>query len=238
MPPSVTIVIPIHNEAGFLPIALPDLIGQLSATDTVWNVLLVENGSSDNTAEVARQLGSGWPIEVIEHPEPDYGAAMRAGFLAGTGDWIVNFDIDYYSGTFLTKALALSENADLVIASKRDPGSQDRRGFVRRLATFVFNLVLRTFFSSKVSDTHGMKAFRHNLVAQVAPQVVSRKDIFDTELVLRAERLGYRIVEVPVIVEEMRVTRSSLWRRAPRTLRGLLQLRSTFAKERRNTTSR
>jgi hypothetical protein len=137
---------------------------------------------------------------------------------------VVNFDIDYFSADFLRRVLEL-EGIDLVIASKRDPGSEDRRPLIRRVATRVFNLLLRTILGSRVSDTHGMKAFRRGLVDALAPQVVSRQDLFDTELVVRAERAGYRIEEVPVVVEEMRVARSSLVKRAPRTVVGLFRIR-------------
>jgi hypothetical protein len=77
-----------------------------------------------------------------------------------------------------------------------------------------------------------MKAFRKDLVDRLTPQVVSRQDLFDTELVIRAERAGYRIREVPVVVEEMRVARSSLVKRVPRTIRGLLRIRRTLSGQR------
>ena len=77
-----------------------------------------------------------------------------------------------------------------------------------------------------------MKGFRRNLVDDIAPQVISTTDLFDTELVVRAERAGYRIVEVPVIVEEMRTARSSLIRRAPRTVIGLLRMRRFLPRDR------
>jgi len=79
-----------------------------------------------------------------------------------------------------------------------------------------------------VSDTHGMKALRRAVVDEIAPRVVSRQDLFDTELVIRAERAGYRITEVPVIVDEQRQARSSLLRRVPRTLRGVWRIRRSL----------
>jgi hypothetical protein len=85
--------------------------------------------------------------------------------------------------------------------------------------------MLRTILGSKVSDTHGMKAFRRSLVDDLAGLVVSRKDLYDTELVVRAERNGYRIVEIPVVVEEIRAARSSLVKRVPRTVVGLVRIR-------------
>jgi len=224
----VTVVVPIYNEARFLPEALPKLIAAVEEVGVDYTIRLVENGSTDDTAGVARSLVGDANVVVHSMPSPDYGAAMREGFLTSEGDWVVNFDIDYFSGAFLTELLDQPDEVDLVIGSKRDPRSDDRRPFIRRLATAVFNLLLTVILRSRVSDTHGMKGFRRGLVDDVVPNVVSTQDLFDTELVVRAERAGYRIVEVPVVVEEMRTAKSSLIKRAPRTLVGLIRMRRTL----------
>ena len=225
MTPTLVVVVPIYNEADFIPTALPSLISTMNEVDVPYRVLLVENGSRDGTAEVAKRFASCSPVEIISLPDADYGAAMRTGFLEADGAWIVNFDIDYFSADFLRSVLNQPADVDLVIASKRDPASDDRRSPLRRIATFVFNLLLRSILASRVSDTHGMKGFRSVLITDLAPQVVSTQDLFDTELVVRAERAGYTIVEVPVTVEELRSAKSSLIKRAPRTVIGLLKIR-------------
>ncbi|MFV1960976.1 MAG: glycosyltransferase family 2 protein, partial [Acidimicrobiia bacterium] len=155
----------------------------------------------------------------------------RHGFDRASGDWVVNFDIDYFSADFLAVVLAQPDSVDLVIGSKRDPESEDRRPLIRRIATGVFNILLRVILGSGVSDTHGMKGFRIGLVESLTPHVVSTKDLFDTELVVRAERGGYEIVEVPVTVEELRTAKSSLIKRAPRTVMGLLKIRRILSTE-------
>lgn len=226
MNPTISVVVPVYNEADFVPEALPKLVQEMDAVGVSYRILLVENGSTDDTAETARRVAAGMPVDVLSLPVPDYGAAMRQGFLASEGEWVINFDIDYFSADFVRVVLGQPDTVDLVIASKRDPESEDRRPAIRRLATRVFNLLLRTILASGVSDTHGMKGFRGKLVDDLAPQVASTQDLFDTELVIRAERAGYRIVEVPVKVEEIRETRSSLVKRAPRTVIGLLRIRS------------
>lgn len=224
--PTVSVVIPIHNEAKYLDGALERLHQELAVVEASVDVFLVENGSTDETLALAHEAASRHAgLTVLELPEADYGGAMRAGFLDSEGEWAVNFDIDYFSGDFLNRALELAAEADLVLASKRTAGSDDKRGLLRRTATFVFNLILRVLLRSGVSDTHGMKAVRRKVIDDIAPQVASRQDLFDTELVIRAERAGYRIVEVPVTVEETRAARSSLLRRVPRTLRGVWRIR-------------
>jgi glycosyltransferase involved in cell wall biosynthesis len=232
MPPEFSVVVPVYNEAGFLPQALPALIGAMDSLERSYEILIVENGSTDESAAVARATAGNAPVSVLSLQIADYGGAMHHGFLEAEGEWVVNFDIDYFSAEFLRKVLA-SGTFDIVIGSKRDPGSEDRRPMVRRLATRVFNLLLRTILGSRVSDTHGMKAFRRELVADLAPRVVSRKDLYDTELVIRAERAGYQITEVPVIVEELRTARSSLVKRVPRTIAGLFKIRKLLKSDAR-----
>jgi glycosyltransferase involved in cell wall biosynthesis len=230
MASSITIVVPVYNEAGFIPAALPELIAVVESVDAPYTIRIVENGSSDGTADVAKRVAGDANVVVDSLPTPDYGAAMRHGFLEADSDWVVNFDIDYFSGEFLAHLLDQPDDVDLVIGSKRDPASVDRRPFIRRLATTVFNLLLTVILQSSVTDTHGMKGFRRKLVDDLAPQVMSTTDLFDTELVVRAERAGYSIVEVPVIVSEMRTAKSSLVKRAPRTIAGLIKMRGFLPK--------
>ncbi len=219
-------VIPVYNEAAFLGNALDKLYRELERVDATVDVILAENGSTDDTAELGRRLAEEYPrLRVLELPEPDYGGAMREGFLIATGDWVVSSDIDYFSGPFMAQVIAVAADADVVLASKRDPKSDDRRSRVRRLATWTFNKVLRVMVGSKVSDTHGIKALRREVIADVAAEVISRQDLFDTELVIRAEKRGWRIKELPIVVEEQRMAKSNLLSRVPRTLLGVWRIR-------------
>ncbi|MEN8113749.1 MAG: glycosyltransferase family 2 protein [Actinomycetota bacterium] len=228
---TISVVIPVHNEADYLPGALKELFAELADVPATVSVLIAENGSTDGTADDVRGLMSRYDgLDLLELPNPDYGAAMRSGFLASDGEWVVNFDIDYFSGDFLRAVLDVADEADLVLASKRAEGADDRRGPTRRFATWTFNQILRFLLSSGVSDTHGMKAVRKTVVDAVASDVISTQDLFDTELVVRGERAGYRIVEVPAVVEEKRETKSSLAKRVPRTLKGVWRIRKNLAR--------
>lgn len=228
--PTITVVIPVHNEADYLPEAVPLLFAELEAVPADVSVRLMENGSTDATVAVGERLAENHAgLSVTSLDAPDYGGAMRAGFLGSDSEWVANFDIDYFSGEFLRDALA--QGADVVLASKRARGSEDRRSLLRRAGTLVFNLILRVLFRSSVSDTHGMKLIRRSVIDSVGGDVVSTLDLFDTELVLRAERAGFTIAELPVLVEERREARSSLLSRVPRTLKGLWRIRRQFASE-------
>lgn len=227
--PTVTVVIPVHNEAGFLPGALPRLFDELDGVDADITVLVAENGSTDDTADLVRKAMVSHPnLDLLELPVPDYGAAMRDGFVQSDTEWVANFDIDYFSGEFLTNALALGAVADIVLASKRAEGADDQRTAARRFATWTFNQILRFALASGVSDTHGMKLVRMTVVDDIAPQVISTTDLFDTELVVRAERAGYRVAELPASVIELRESKSHLVKRVPRTLKGVWSIRQSL----------
>jgi glycosyltransferase involved in cell wall biosynthesis len=224
--PSVTVVIPVHNESGYLPQALPQLFAEMESVNADVRVVIAENGSTDNTADLVREAMETYDsLSLLELPTPDYGAAMREGFTQASTDWVANFDIDYFSGTFLNDALDFADSADIVLASKRVEGADDQRGSMRIFATWTFNQILRLVLSSGVSDTHGMKLVRKTVVDAVAPDVISTTDLFDTELVVRAERAGFRIAELPASVVELRDTKSNLVKRVPRTLSGVWKIR-------------
>ena len=228
--PSLTIVIPVHNEAGFVTHAIQRLEAELTGLEYV--LYLVENGSVDGTGEEAAGLAGRLPwLRLLQLEKADYGAALREGFRQSDTDWMVAFDIDYFSRAFVDDVLARAGEADIILASKRDSEAEDHRGLLRRLGTRVFNLLLRGLFGSDVTDTHGMKAVSRKVLDDVLPQVKSTEDLFDTELVLRAERAGYRIAEVPAVVEEIRPARSSYLKRVPRTLAGLLRLRRLMGRK-------
>lgn len=235
--PVLSIVMPAHNEEDLLDGSVRGVVDGLRTRQEPFEVVVVENGSTDGTALVAKELERDLPeVRAISLGEADYGQALRAGFEAAEGEIVVNFDVDFVDLTFLERARPLAEGANaaaIVVGSKRSAGAQDTRGPGRRLVTAVFSGVLRHGFGLKVSDTHGMKLLRRAPLVPVVQTCRFGTDLFDTELVLRAERSGLRCTEVPVTVEELRPSRTSIARRIPRTLLGLVRLRLALWQERR-----
>ena len=120
----------------------------------------------------------------------------------------------------------------IVVGSKRAVGAKDTRAPLRKVATWAFSMILRLLFGLRVSDTHGMKALRRSAVEGLAERCFSGQDLFDTELVLRADWAGLGVSEVPVTVEERRPPRSPIAYRVLRTIVGLVRLRAQLWTER------
>ncbi len=222
-------MVPAYNEEELLEGTISELSEALRKRQVPFELLVVENGSQDRTRELAESLTGVVPeLRVLSLPEADYGRALRTGLLAAEGAVVVTFDAEYYDFDFLDEAVARITAPDgpvIVIGSKRAKGAQDTRPFHRRAVTAGFSSLLRLGFGLRASDTHGMKALDRVRILPVANTCQLGRDLFDTELVIRAERGGLPVEEVPVLVEERRPSRTSIRSRAVRSLLGLVELR-------------
>jgi len=238
--PEVSVVLPAHNEVGLLGSTVTNLITGLEARGLSHELLVVENGSQDGTLRLSRLVAAQFStVRVLSLSRGDYGEALAAGFAEARGHLVASFDVDYYDLAFFDRARALlNDGADLVLASKRAPGANDRRPLVRRVLTAGFNSLLRLVLDLKVSDAHGMKVFTRETLAPLAARCTMRASMFDVELVLRAERAGLRVLEVPAQVFERRPPRSSVGRRALESLGGVLLLRARVTLEQSEQTAR
>ena len=228
MPQLISVVMPAHDEAAFIGSAVREVAEGMRSRGP-FEIVVVENGSTDDTAEVAKALAQDIPeLRVLSLGAPDYGKALRMGFLAAEGEIAAFFDVDYFDLGFLDRAVSLMEAPDgpaVVVGSKRGEGALDTRPWPRRMVTLVFSTILKVGFGLSVSDTHGMKVLRRQPLVPLAEKCRFGTDLFDTELILRAERAGLESGEVPVIVQELRPSRSSIAKRIPRTMVNLVRLR-------------
>ncbi len=233
---------PAHNEQDYLELAIKGMIDGLGSRGLTFEVIVCENGSTDATAEIAVALSCQYrQVRNLSLPEADYGRALQAGFEAASGDVVVNFDVDFIDLDFLDAALALrtsSTSPAVVVASKRSIGARDTRTLGRRLVTTVFAITLKLMFRLTVSDTHGMKLLSRAELVPIVQDCQFGRDLFDTEMILRAERAGLTVAELPVTVRDTRPSRTSVLTRIPRSMAGLVRLRVIFWAERRRSGTR
>jgi glycosyltransferase involved in cell wall biosynthesis len=225
--PQVTIVIPVYNEESILYAAVVELIEKLKTFQTSYEILLSENGSKDRTREIGHSLEREYPqVRLLTSDEPNYGKALRAGIEDARGRFVVCDEIDICDTGFHKRALeALTfDQADMVVGSKLHRESKDKRPMSRHAATMIITGMLRVLVGFKRTDTHGLKAFNKDRVLPVVKRCIVDKDLFASELVIRAERMELRVLELPVDLEEKRVTSIKLVKRVPNVLKNLAKL--------------
>ena len=226
---SVSIVIPVYNEEKILESAVENLKETLSefSDDFDFELILAENGSSDNTLKKGEELSQKDPfVTIFHHPEPDYGLALQAGIRRAKGEIVVCDEIDLCLPEFYRDSLKIFKEggAEMVVGSKRAKGAKDQRPIGRRFATFILNMMLKILLGLKGTDTHGVKAFVKAPLMPVMDKCLVGKDIFASEFVIRAERAGIKIAEVPVSLDEIRAPSINLIKRVPKVLSNLAYL--------------
>lgn len=216
MTPDLSVVIPAFNEENRLPGTLSVMLPFLRAGSASFEVVVVDDGSSDATAVVAQQAGS--EVRVIQNPgNRGKGYSVRNGMLNAQGAWRLMSDADLSTPIEELDKLkkALAEGADIAIASRAISGAnlEKRQSIMRETSGRFFNLIVRALLLPGVKDTQcGFKLF--SAAAAEAAFRGSKLDgfAFDVEALLRARRAGFKIREVPVTWRNDEQTRVSFGR--------------------------
>ena len=228
--PKVSILIPIYNEQTILRSSVIDLIDRLKAFDLDYELVLAENGSVDATVSICEELAQRFSnvrfFSVGSPGNGNYGLALREAILDARGEFVFCDEIDLCDTDFYARALAIlsSGEATLVIGSKLADGARDERPLLRHAGSLVINGMLRVALGFKGTDTHGLKAFRREPLLRIARACVVDRDLFASEFVIRAERAGISIREIPIRIKEKRAPSVHLLRRVPNVLRNMGKL--------------
>ncbi len=225
--PQISIVIPVYNEEGILHSAVVDLRERLSPLGWKYEIILAENGSRDRTVELAKELAAKYPeVRSLSAGEPNYGKALRQGILKARGEIVLCDEIDLCDTDFHQRAVELlaSGRADMVIGSKLIGGASDERPLLRHAASVFYTGLLRVLLGFRGTDTHGLKAFRRSTLLPLVEACLVEKDVFASELVIRAYRGDLRVIEIPVRVIEKRPPSINLFKRVPNVLKSVAKL--------------
>jgi glycosyltransferase involved in cell wall biosynthesis len=225
--PDISIVIPVYNEEAILRAAVVDLREELASFGWDYEIILAENGSRDETVRVATELSSKFKeVTTFSLGEPNYGGALRRGIQRARGDVVICEEIDLCDTDFHRRAVELlrSRSADMVVGSKLLDGSEDDRPWARHAASHAYNALLRLMLGFRGTDTHGLKAFVREPLSPIVRACVIERDVFASELVIRAHRAGLRVLEIPVRVKEKRKPSVNLMKRVPNVLKSLAKL--------------
>ncbi|GMU94381.1 MAG: hypothetical protein AMXMBFR4_34390 [Candidatus Hydrogenedentota bacterium] len=198
----LSLVIPAFNEAARITATLKRVLEYLARQPYTSEVIVVDDGSADNTAEVARLAGPN--IRVVSYrPNRGKGFAVRTGMMEGQGEIRLFYDADGSTPIEEIEKLwpEFDAGADIVIGSRMLPQSdvQIHQRWTRESAGRFFNLVLRMLGITRLTDTQcGFKAFTSKACDIVFPRQTIERFSFDAELLYIAQRHNLRIAEIPV----------------------------------------
>ena len=227
--PLLSIVVPAYNEERRLPHTLPRILAFLQAQDYPGEVVVVDDGSTDSTARVVEEIAADLPyVTLIRNEHRGKGYAVNTGALAAHGDYIFLCDADLSMPIeevtrFLPPAL---EGYDVAIGSRLAPGSETTRSFRRELISRAYNRLIKAMFFTRFSDAQcGFKALSRQAAHELLLHVKNEHWFLDTELLILAEKGGYRIKDIPVRWVEDPDSRVRVASTAWEDIRGLLRLR-------------
>ncbi len=200
--PKVSVITPAYREGRHIYESLGLLERELATLDRTYEVILVSDGSDDDTvSEAARRP----EVKVLEYPaQRGKGYALRHGLEHAEGDIIVFIDSDMELHPSGIRALVelVEAGADAAIGSKRHPASEVQYPPFRRLQSAVYQRIVRALFALNVTDTQtGLKAFRADMLRRVALPLASNGYAFDLELLVALNDAGARIEEGPVTLD-------------------------------------
>ncbi|MBI4301382.1 MAG: glycosyltransferase family 2 protein [Chloroflexi bacterium] len=227
---TVDVVIPVYNEERVLAQSVAQLRDFLKENlPHPCTIVIADNGSVDGTLDVAKGLAKQYrEVTYIHLDQKGRGRALRRAWLESQADIVSYMDVDLSTNlaAFPPLVAAIIEGYDIAIGSRLMKGAQVQRSLKREFISRSYNLLVKVMFSSSVSDAQcGFKALSHQAAQALVPLVKDQAWFFDSELLILAEKKGYRIKEIPVEWVEDADTRVRVVKTAWEDVKGLCRLR-------------
>lgn len=202
---TLSVIVPAYNEAPQITKNLRALDRSLGALERSYEIIVVDDASQDETAELVRaEAHRNRRIKLVEGEQNQgKGVALRRGFERSTGVLIgfIDADMDLHPKylNVLIKQIE-RDRADIAVGSKLHPHSEVAYPTTRRFMSFWYRLLIRMLFRLKVRDTQvGLKVFNRSVLEEVMPRLLVKRFAFDVELLAVAQYYGYtRVIEAPI----------------------------------------
>jgi glycosyltransferase involved in cell wall biosynthesis len=228
---SVDIVIPVLNEAHVLEKSVATVLAYAgSHLPYNWQIVVVDNGSTDGTQDVARRIAEREPrVRFIYLQQRGRGRALRHAWLQSKADVVCYMDVDLSTrlGHLPELIRAVAHGGyDVATGSRLMRDSATTRSFRREVISRIYNVFLKTVLVTRFSDAQcGFKAVNRRAVEAIVPQIEDQSWFFDTELLVLAEKQGYRIKDIPVVWVEDDDSRVKIFKTGWEDIKGVFRLR-------------
>jgi len=212
--PTLSVIIPVHNEEEVLEQQTQKLIRYIRDITEKFEVLFVENGSTDKTLGIIEKLHKRFSfIRLIRLKKADYSTAVIEGVKAAEGKYSIVMGIDYVDLEVLNRCLYSLKDHDIVICSKNR--GADKRPFMSRLANQCYNKLAKLFFGLKYSDIEGYHGYNTRKIQKIIDDVKTKAHLCNLWVLLKARKVGLKVDEVPFIVYEKRQSKFMKFTRLP-----------------------
>jgi len=228
----VDAVIPVYNEERDLERSVNKLRQfLLDHVNYDWRIVVADNASRDRTLEIAQQLSKQYPGQVtyVHLDQKGRGRALRRAWTESDADIVSYMDVDLSTDLSAFPPLIdslINSEYDVAIGSRLKQGSQITRGLKREFISRTYNLIIKLMFWHHFSDAQcGFKAVTRRAVRDIVPLIQDQAWFFDSELLLLAERMGYKVYEVPVKWADDPDSRVKIASTAWEDIKGLFRVR-------------
>jgi glycosyltransferase involved in cell wall biosynthesis len=201
--PEVTAIIPVFNDRQALEKALPESVRVLGTITNDFEVIVAEDGSTDGSAELVREFSKTDPRVTLLHSDTRLGRgrALNRAISTAKGEIVCYYDVDLATNMQHLRELvdAIRDGAVISTGSRLLQSSDTKRTGGREIASRSYNFLVRLFLGSRICDHQcGFKGFRRDRILPLLPAIRSDHWFWDTEILVRAQRMGFKVAEFPV----------------------------------------
>ncbi|MEO6196479.1 MAG: dolichyl-phosphate beta-glucosyltransferase [Dehalococcoidia bacterium] len=232
--PRVDVVVPVYNEQHSLPQSIPNLRDFLHSDSFPyeWKIIIADNASIDDTPGVSHGLAERFPgeVEYVRIERKGRGYALKQTWGKSSADIMSYMDVDLSTSLTAFPKLIGSIAEDgygVATGSRLARNSRTTRSFKRTVLSIGYNTIIKAAFWTRFSDAQcGFKAISSEVARGVLPLIEDNNWFFDTELLILAEKMGYRVKDIPVEWVEDPDTRVKIGSTVSEDLRGLWRMRT------------
>ncbi len=227
-PKLLSVIVPVYNQGSTIRKNIQGIVQELELFNTPYELIVVDDGSSDNSAQAVKKIGTP-KIKIIGYKtNKGKGYAVRYGMAKAKGDVIGFIDAGgeiRESGIPMLIEHMRWYNADIVIGSKRHPVSKISYPWYRKILSIGYQILIKLLFGLNIRDSQvGLKLYKRSVLEDVLPRLLVKEFAFDIEILAVAKHLGYdRIYESPIELDFQQITSSLNKKSVSKAVAGMLR---------------